>query len=244
MRHSRFKYFHNPDHAEQFLNGEMFCWNAAYYRDYEDAKAAQVVGDEYDGTRLFRPLNGLEINNLTQHTNGNLQRGAEFITKAHEIFVYCVSMSFNDALKAEFDAKACVKILDPRMFIQRWEKALPPEAHVTSGAVGDYKKYVCRMVGYYHAYDLLGNVGAIPDLITTAKLKKFAYQEEYRFAYTKTDAFKFENVRVELVDRKVRPAPKPYEHAHETLHLGDLHDICALIKVNDPHGSNARAVGD
>ena len=39
MRHSRFKYFHNPEHAEQLLNGKMFCWNAAYYRDYEDAKA-------------------------------------------------------------------------------------------------------------------------------------------------------------------------------------------------------------
>jgi hypothetical protein len=52
MRHSRFKYFHNPDHAQQFLDGAMFYWNAAYYRDYEDAKAAQVVGDEYEGTRL------------------------------------------------------------------------------------------------------------------------------------------------------------------------------------------------
>jgi len=39
MRHSRFMYFHNPDHADQFLDGSMFCWNAAYYRDYEDAKA-------------------------------------------------------------------------------------------------------------------------------------------------------------------------------------------------------------
>src|ERR1700722_7434079 len=77
MRHSRFKYFHNPDHAQQFLDGAMFCWNAAYYRDYEDAKAAQVVGDEYEGTRLYRPLNGLEITNLTQHTQGNLQLGAE-----------------------------------------------------------------------------------------------------------------------------------------------------------------------
>jgi len=81
MRHSRFKYFHNPDHARQFLDGKMFCWNAAYYRDYEDAKAAQVVGDEYEGTRLYRPLNGLEINNLTQHTQANLQMGAEFITR-------------------------------------------------------------------------------------------------------------------------------------------------------------------
>ncbi len=112
-RHNRFKYFHNPDHAQQFLDGRMFCWNAAYYRDYEDAKTAQVVGDEYEGTRIYRPLNGLEINNLTQHTQRNLQRGAEFITKAHEILVYCVSMSFNDAVKKEFDAKACVEICDP-----------------------------------------------------------------------------------------------------------------------------------
>ena len=37
-------------------NGAMFCWNAAYYRDYEDAEGpAQVVGDEYEGTRLYRP---------------------------------------------------------------------------------------------------------------------------------------------------------------------------------------------
>lgn len=220
--------FHNPDHAKAFLNGEMFCWNAAYYWDYEDAKAAQVIGDEYEGTRLFRPLNGLEINNLTQGVQSNLQRGAEFITKANEIFVFCVSMSFNDALKAEFDAKACVEILDPRKFIQRWERALPPEALVTSGAVGDYKKYVCRRVGYYHGHDLPGNGWAIPDLITTTKLKKFAYQEEYRFAYTKTDAFRFENVRIELVDRKAWPAPKPEEHANETLHLGDLRDICEI----------------
>jgi hypothetical protein len=186
------------------------------------------VGDEYEGTRLYRPLNGLEITNLTQHTQGNLQLGAEFITKAHEIFVYCVSMSFNDALKNEFDAKACVEICDPLKFIQRWQRALPPEALVTSGAVGDYQKYVCRMVRYYHGHDLPGNVWAIPDLITTTKLKKFAYQEEYRFAYTKTDAFKFENVEVQLVDRKARPAPKPDEHFHETLDLGDLHDICRI----------------
>src|SRR5260370_16894383 len=109
MRNSRVKYFHNPDHAQQFLDGAMFCWNAAYYRDYEDAKAAQVVGDEYEGTRLYRPLNGLEITNLTQHTQGNLQLGAEFITKPHEIFVYSVTMSFTYALKNEFNTNPAVE---------------------------------------------------------------------------------------------------------------------------------------
>jgi hypothetical protein len=228
MRRSRFKYFHHPDHAEQFLGGKMFCWNAAYYRDYEDAKAQQIVGDEYEGTRLYRPLNGLETTNHTQRTKVTLQRGAEFITKAHEIFVYCVSMSFSDALKQDFDAEACVEICDRREFIERWRKALPPEALVRSGAVGDYQKYVYRRVEYYHPHDLPGNVWAIPDLITTTKLNKFAYQDEYRFAYTKTDAFKFENVRGELVDRKARPAPKPEEHFHETLDLGNLRDICRI----------------
>jgi hypothetical protein len=138
-------------------------------------------------------------------------------------------MSFNDDLKREFDAKACVEICDPQKFIQRWQKALPAEARATTGAVGDYRKYVCRKVAYYHSHDLPGNVWAIPDLITTTKLKQFAYQDEYRFAYTKTDAFMFQNVRIELVDRKARPAPKPEEHHNETLHLGDLRDICRRL---------------
>src|SRR5581483_1947159 len=106
MRHSRFKYFHNPDHAQQFLEGAMFCWNAAYYRDYEDAKAAQVVGDEYEGTRLYRPLNGLEISNVRQHTQANLQLGAEFVTKAHEIFVYCVCHSTTLSRKSSMPRRA------------------------------------------------------------------------------------------------------------------------------------------
>jgi hypothetical protein len=112
----------------------MFCWNAAYYRDYEDAKAAQIVGDEYEGTRPYRPLNGLEINNLTQQTQANLQMGAEFITKAHEIFVYCVSMSFEDALVGEFDAKACVEICNPLKFIQRWQKGSPARSATDIGS--------------------------------------------------------------------------------------------------------------
>jgi hypothetical protein len=68
----------------------------------------------------------------------------------------------------------------------------------------------------------------LPDLITTTKLKRFEYQQEYRFAYMKTDAFGFENCKYQLVDRKARPLPKPEEHFHETLHLGDLEDISKL----------------
>ena len=70
--------------------------------------------------------------------------------------------------------------------------------------------------------------GGLPDLITTTKLEAFAYQAEYRFAFTLTDAFEFENCRYELVDRKHRPLPTPEEHHHMILVLGDLSDICTL----------------
>jgi hypothetical protein len=221
MRHSRYKYFSNADYAKQFLDGNMFHQTAAYFRDYEDREAQQIIGDEYEGTRIFRPVTGLEIHNHTQGTNGNLQLGMECLTKAHEIFIFCVSLSLNNLLKREFKAVACVEICDPRQFIHRWLKALPDEAKKDD-------KHVCRMVGYYRPEDLPGNVWALPDLITTTKLKRFAYQEEYRFAYTITDAFAFQNCTYRLVDRKARPLPRPEEHHHETLHLGDLRDICKL----------------
>jgi len=221
MRHSRYKYFSNVDYAKQFLDGNMFHQTAAYFRDYEDREAQQIIGDEYEGTRIFRPATGLEIHNQTQGTNGNLQMGMECLTKAHEIFIFCISLSLNDLLKNEFKAVACVEICDPRQFIRQWLKALPDEAKKDD-------KHVSRMVGYYRPEDLPGNVWALPDLITTTKLKRFAYQEEYRFAYTVTDAFAFQNCTYQLVDRKARPLPKPEEHHHETLPLGDLRDICKL----------------
>jgi hypothetical protein len=60
MKHSRFKYFSKLEYADQFLDGKLFCQTAAFFRDYEDAQAQQIIGDEYEGTRLYRPLSGLE----------------------------------------------------------------------------------------------------------------------------------------------------------------------------------------
>jgi hypothetical protein len=205
----------------------MFCRTAAYYRDYEDKKALEVIGDQYEGARLFRPLDGLRFNNLTQGTKGVLNGAMECVTRAHEIYVFCLSLSFNDILKNEFNAVACVEIFDPAELHARWLKALPAEVKNHVGAEpGDYPRYVSRKVAYYTPQDLMGPLWALPDMITTGKLKRFEYQDEYRFAYTKTDAFKFHNCTYNIVDRKARPDPKPDEHLDETLNLGDLRDIC------------------
>jgi hypothetical protein len=66
-------------------------------------------------------------------------------------------------------------------------------------------------------------------VLSTSKLKRFAYQDEHRFAYTKTDAFKFQNRTYRLTNRHARPTPKPEEHFSETLELGDLRDICRIV---------------
>jgi hypothetical protein len=226
VRPSLFKYFSCLQHARDFLDGKVLFRTAAFFRDYEDAKAKQVIGDEYECTHLYRPLNGLEINNLTRGTQGTLQMGMECHTKADEIYIFCVSLCFNQRLREEFGSVACVEINRPKEFIKRWERALPPEAngHTKHG----YPKHVARKVDYYRPHDVPGNVWALPDLITTTKLEAFAYQAEYRFAFTKTEAFEFENCRYELVDRKHRPLPKPEEHHSVILELRDLADICKL----------------
>jgi hypothetical protein len=221
MRHSRYKYFSKMDYAHQFLDGNMFCQTLAFFRDYEDAAAQQIIGDEYEGTRLYRPANGLEIHNHSRGTNGNVQMGMESSTRAHEIYVFCVSMSLTEELKKEFKAVACVEICDPREFIARWHAALP------NGAT-----HAARKIGYYRPEDIPGNVWALPDLIATTKLKRFSYQDEYRFAYTRTEAFGFQNCVYGLVDRKARPMPTPEEHHHETLNLSNLSNICRLLEFS------------
>jgi hypothetical protein len=92
MRH-RFKYFSCFDYAKDFMEGRMFCQTAAFFRDYEDKEAQQIVGDEYEGARLYRPATGLEIHHRTRGTSENLQMGMECLTRAHEIYLFCVSLS-------------------------------------------------------------------------------------------------------------------------------------------------------
>jgi len=124
-------------------------------------------------------------------------------------------------LKKEFQAVACVEVFDPRAFINRWLNALPEEAK-------EEGRHVARRVAYYRPKDVPGNIWALPDLIVTTKLKSFQYQNEYRLAYTTTDAFAFQNCAYQLIDRKARPVPKPEEHFHQTLEVGSLRDICRL----------------
>jgi hypothetical protein len=217
MRHSRYKYFSNTDYARQFLSGRVYHQTLAFFRDYEDAAAKQIIGDEFESTRIYRPADGLQVNNLTQGVSFPLQMGFESSARAGEIYVFCVSLTLNDELTREFQARACVEILRPAVFIKRWLAALPKDA-----------KHFAKKVDYYQPEYVPGNVWPQPHLIATTKLARFAHQQEYRLGFSITGALEFGTATQQLVDRKARPLPKPEEHHHWTLELGDLRDICKL----------------
>jgi hypothetical protein len=67
---------------------------------------------------------------------------------------------------------------------------------------------------------------ASPEDIVRSKLDHFSYQDEYRFAFSTTDALDAGKARLCL--REFKPAPNPTEHHNEVLHLGNLRDICRL----------------
>ncbi len=108
------------------MEGKVYHQTLAFFRDYEDkAVAKQVIGDEFEATRISRPVEGLHVNNQTQDTSGLLQIRFESSARADEIYIFCVSFVFTDELTNEFGAVACVEIQEPLKFIQRWLGALP-----------------------------------------------------------------------------------------------------------------------
>ena len=220
MKHSRYKYFSKLEHASQFMAGKVYHQTLAFFRDYEDKSAKQIIGDEFESTRIFRPVDGPQVNNQTQGTHGPLQMGFESSARAGEIYVFCVSFAFTDEMKKEFAAVACVEIQNPLKFIQRWLAKLP-----------DGASHFAKKVDYYRQDHGPDNVWPQPHLIATTKLERFAYQQEYRFGFSTTGALEFGQTTQQLVDRRARPAPKPDEHHHWTLELGDLRDICTLHPV-------------
>ena len=217
MKHSRYKYFSKMNYARQFMAGKVYHQTLGYFRDFEDGASKQVIGDEFESTRIYRPADGLQVNNLTQGTSFPLQMGFESSARAGEIFIFCFSLALTDELIQEFKAVAVVEIIKPAAFINRWIAALP------AGAV-----HFAKRVDYYKSQDVPGNVWPQPDLIATTKLARFAYQQEYRLGFSTTGALAFNQATQQLVDRKVRPLPKPDEHHNLTLDLGDLSGICRL----------------
>ena len=223
MQHSLFKYYSERKWAESFLDGKILFRSLSYFRDYEEQA---VRGDKYEGTSKYRPKNGLVVNNLTQGSTFTLANHSfESSANAKEIFVFCVSRSLTAKMADEFHAAACVEIQQIKTFCERIESALPPNA-----------TFFGQRVEYYDESEGDDPRWALPEKIATSKLRGFAWQEEYRFAFCLTDALDFEKVKVSLVHddhEKLRTANDHSEYLLDVRSLGDIcrvHERAAIIK--------------
>jgi hypothetical protein len=156
----------------------------------------------------------------------------EFFVKAGDIFVYCLSKSQSEEMRERFDAVACVEIFDVKAFCRRVKNALPWKTSF-GGRPGHER--VGHHVDYYKVTDNPNPRWACPDLVATSKLDAYRWQDEFRLAFSLTDALRFENITGRIVQGDVRTRrPNPSEHHHHDMRLGSLLDIAALHECPAP----------
>jgi len=210
--------------ADEFVRfGRILFHSLSFYRDCEDGL---VRGDEYEGTRRFRPNEGLTITH--SHSNKNLLTPNSFESSAKEedIFVYCLSTKLDPAIAERFGTTVCVEIMDPKKFISKVYYAIPPR--LTSKS----KEFIHGPVRYYKEHEPPIGDWALPEKITMAKPEVFSWQEEYRLAFPIRNAFRVENVQVKLVPPGERRKPRLVDHPCRHIELGRLSEACNIWRFD------------
>lgn len=199
--------------------GEVLFRALSYFRDYEDA---QIRGDEFEGTKLYRPKGGLEITLAETQEKRVLPHSFESAANEDDIFVFCMSTIFSADLAAQFKTDACVEILNPASFIAGVRAALLRRPSIKN------KTLIHKEVTYYAADDPPIVDWALPERIAMSKLNYYCPQKEYRIAFSVNDAFKVENTRLRLVAPGERRPPRASAHPERLLKLGSLSRLCKI----------------
>jgi len=207
------------------MDGDAQFKPLSYYRLIEDGN---VRGDSSEGTVLSKPEAGLVIHNETQGSSYVIPEGAILSSaRLDEIFILCGSNSMSDELQVRFEADCCVEILKVSTFCARLRAQLPESAIFRAGNVD-----------YYSQTEEMGIRWALPDKIAFSKVReKYAWQREYRFAFSITDALHNLGKTAQQViwpsqDSPARPsadAPRKLTALEPiTLSRFNLRDICRL----------------
>jgi hypothetical protein len=126
------------------MRGEVLFRSLSYFRDFEDRTTKQVIEDRYEGTGTSMPDGGVI---LRARDTGKVVKFVEpfafnKIVNTEDIFVFCVGNSYSDDLVREFNAVACVEMLDKQAFFDRLKPILPAGATFVSGRVEYYRAIV------------------------------------------------------------------------------------------------------
>lgn len=207
-------------YVDNFIkNGAILFRSLSYFRDYEDA---QVRGDEFEGTRIHRPQNGLEITLAETQQKIMLPHTFESAANEDDIFIFCLSTIFSSELAAQFNATACIEITTPGRFIGGIKAAIQRRPSIKD------KTLVHGKVNYYEKHDPSPIEWALPDKIAMSKLSTYSGQHEFRIAFAVNDAFRVENTKLRLVTPGERRHPRATLHPERILKLGNISKLCKV----------------
>lgn len=207
-------------YVDDFVHkGAVLFRSLSYFRDYEDA---QVRGDEFEGTKLYRPQQGLEVTVTATQEKIVLPHSFESTTNEDDIFVFCLSTLLSAELATQFHASTCVEILNPSRFISGIRAALLRRPSIKS------KMLVHGEAKYYTPDEPPIVDWALPERITMSKLALYRPQKEYRIAFAINDAFRVENTRLRLVSPGERRSPRSTVYPERLFKLGSLAKICRV----------------
>ena len=200
------------------MDGDVRFKSLSYYHQIEDGA---VRGDSNEGSIHTQPDTGLVMHYQTQ---GYVIPAGAFRAnvKSDEIFVLCASNSMKDELRIRFEAECCVEILRVFNLRARIKAKLPAASTI-----------MAKAVSYYSKDDEIGIRWAFPNKITFEKLDCYSWQDEYRFAFSITDALDFRNtsLQVQIPAPGTTELPKPImipEPRECDLTTRSLRDICRI----------------
>ncbi len=207
-------------YVKPFLyQGAVLFRTLSYFRDYEDA---QVRGDEFEGTKLYRPINGLEVTLVATQEKILLPHSFESSAQEDDIFVFCLSKILSQELATQFKTNVCVEIQNPALFISKIRGALLLRPSIKN------KMLVHGEVKYYESHEPPIVDWALPERIAMSKLAPFHPQQEYRIAFGVNGAFDVENTRVNLVEPGTPRAMRISAYPERKFKLGNISKICRV----------------
>lgn len=215
--------------ADDFLRtGRIRFAPLAYYRDFEDA---QVRGDQFEGTRYYRPEGGVVIDHKTQGSTGTAEGWAfEARANEHAIFALCMSTERSAELARRFQADACIEVHNPAGLISRLRGAL-----ALRQAIRDPLQHGCVLYlpdGHPPMHEW-----ALPERTAMTKRDHFAWQAEYRICFAEGGAFGVNAVSTFLTrgdSREERMLPRKDEYQTRDFRfvtLGPMRRHCRKISI-------------
>jgi hypothetical protein len=171
----------------------------------------------------MQPEGGLQMNNTTQGFSTTIPAGAiRAALKSEEVFILCASNTMKDELRIRFEAACCVEVFNISALCARIQAHLPTTA-----------TFRVQAVEYYAKSDEMGIRWAFPQKIAFSKMDGYRWQDEYRFAFSLTDALAYGNAeqQIQIPAPGTTDLPKPItipEPREHDMRTRSLRDICRI----------------